>query len=188
MRRLPARERWDVKAWSRRGRGGEKRASGEKRAPKQVFRTEFRLKRALRRRFLAGGRICTAAAYEVFPPASSRRRRTHLVRNPVGDRRFGVNSSPEGASAQRRRTEPCLQRQFLAGGHICAASTHETVPVPRKAGPPKRTGPPSQTHQRGYAFTVRPLRLVAVARSSTRCHGSPLGSALLVVAPAGPEH
>ena len=46
----------------------------EKRAPKQVFRTEFRLKWAFRRRILAEGRALAAGAYETLAPASIPRR------------------------------------------------------------------------------------------------------------------
>ena len=101
--------------------GGEKRASGEKRAPKQVFRTEFRLEWAFRRRFGAGRRVLAAGAYGTAAAASFSRRRAVYGSRFVRNLPCGVVFSPEGASAQRWRTEPCLRRRFLAGGRICAA-------------------------------------------------------------------
>ena len=58
--------------------------------------------------------IGAAAAYEVFPPASFRRREAPLVRNPLWGGPSGVNSSPGGTSAQQARTKPCPCREKRA--------------------------------------------------------------------------
>ena len=64
----------------------------------------------------AGGPVPAADTYGTLLPASFRRRRGLLVRNPFGNRCPGVVFSPEGAFPQPVRTEPFSRRHFDAGG------------------------------------------------------------------------
>ena len=62
----------------------------------------------------AGGPVPAADTYGTLLPASFRRRRGLLVRNPFGNRCPGVVFSPEGAFPQLVRTEPFSRRHFDA--------------------------------------------------------------------------
>ena len=82
---------------------------------------QVRTEPSLRRRFLAGRRICAAVAYGTLPSASFSRRRAHLRSGGVRNLPSGVVFSPEGGLSQQVRTRPPLRRHFLAGSTIVTA-------------------------------------------------------------------
>ena len=115
-----------------RSRRGEKRTSGENPAPEDASRTESRREPASRRRFFSGGPFSHVIASITQTSASFPRRRTHLVRDPVGNPPFGVISSPEGAHPQRRSSP--LPRASVPGDRWCCSR----VPWPRPQQPGRR--------------------------------------------------
>ncbi len=99
----------------------------------------------LRRHIDAGGRISYVISSETPVLALFLLRREQLVRNPVGNPRSGVISTPEGSSRTGLRMKPLLWRHFLAGGRILAASLTITVPS-APAAPAATSRSVSQVH------------------------------------------
>ena len=101
-------------------------------SPEGASRTESRREPASRRRFFSGGPFSYVIASITQTSASFPRRRTHLVRDPVGNPPFGVISSPEGAHPQRRSSP--LPRASVPGDRWCCSR----VPWPRPQQPGRR--------------------------------------------------
>ena len=101
--------------WRRRARSRsnyvQSHCSGVVFSPEGAPRAESRREPPLRRRFLAGGRVLAAGAYETFAPASFRRRSMRSRSDYVQSRCSGAAFSPEGASRTESRREPPFRRQ-----------------------------------------------------------------------------
>ena len=155
--------------------GGEKRSFGEKTTPEGASRMESRTRTSLRRHFLAGGRVSAGASYGTFSPASFRRQRVRLVRNPVGNPCSGVIFSPEGASRTESRTKSRFRRQILAGSaFFSAAPSRPLAPAqpPRPSRAPRTRAAVGVVCRAGSAST--PPRGIP-ARIDRLCKGARRG-------------
>ncbi len=97
-------------------------ASGAEFSPEGPLSQQSRTKTRPRRQILAGGCTFAADAYETFLPASFRRRKALLVRNPVGNPRSGVIGHRRDQS-QRRGTPP---RRFRPRASACPRTGSRT--------------------------------------------------------------